>query len=203
MPKKISLLPAEIKKQNQAYQQRMVVLAIASVVLAVVVGVAGVFSLLSINARSELRAIRQQKTMLEQRIAALQSYETMRQEIAAAQAIVREVTKGRPDWTARIQAVSDSLPYGIWLTELTAGNRTGEAKLVATGAFSVTTSAEEFTDIQLKGWALDQKLLTAWLAELKTLPGLSECRLGYTRSGEYQSQAAIQFAIIIVPKADA
>jgi Tfp pilus assembly protein PilN len=155
MYSKISLLPEEFKKRNKFRKQMYNTITILVTVAIALACVVSMVILYKIALRSQLNAIIQEREVFESQITGLKKYEVINSKISSLEKLFATTSSNNPNWKDFIILLSNSIPGGVSISEISAVNKGNEAVL------------------KIKGSSTDNYRLAMWISNLKALPNLN------------------------------
>jgi len=180
---RINLLPPEILEKRKS-ERRLIYVAIAAVMVAVVLaGVYG-FALMRVSAREKELAVRQQELAQEQaRAAELKVFEDKSLELSRRKAIADTALAGRRNWARLFDEVSLVMPTDLWVSSLNAAEEGG----LTIDGFAVD-SASDSPD-------LGHKSIAKLLVRLANLDQLVDVWLTNASKTKLNESQVIQFNV--------
>jgi Tfp pilus assembly protein PilN len=165
MMRRIDLLPeAYLRRQRERRLIGLVLVAGLAVLLLLTVWWVRLGLQIS-DARGELETVQAENDRLRERIAELQQYQDLANEVAAKREALRTVMAGDVDWPVLMTEVAMAVPGEVWLTGLTASAGTTEgAAAVGTETAPIRLSNQTaFGRIQFQGSSLSMPGVAKWL----------------------------------------
>jgi len=187
----ISLLPPEIRTQQEARRRLTLYMLASGVVVLLFLGVYGGLFIAAWQAKSEARSAAAAQSVLEAEMAGLQVYADMQARMTRAEGLVRQAKGARPDWGALLEGVGLRLPEGVWLTEFTAAYKAQDAAPAPPPAPEAPGAGE----LTMRGWALNHLQVAEWLDVIRTVPGLADVRCQFSSLESHEGRPAVQFEI--------
>lgn len=188
MIRRINLLPEELRAVNKS----------SFYLLSVVIAVCYIFFLYSVNRFQAMNIsnLETRKNALSSQASALnttvnkfnaerekiKSIENRERELLAKTAIIRTISENKTPWANMLHLISDFVPSGVWLTDLSsAGTTNGETKL---------------RGFKLTGMATSSTLITDFMTALDSSPFLEGVTLNHAKKTEYQGSEVFSFEIM-------
>lgn len=182
---KINLLPPEIKERQRARRQTTLVLLAGAAVLVLLV----LFYLAQVGrlagARRDLQAQEDRNSQLEQRIAELQRFDQLREELEATRTLEDQLLANAVLWSAVLRDISLVIPGDTWLTAMTAG--LFEEAAGAAGAEGLVG------EISFNGFALSHRAVALWLSRLEDVRGFANPWLSNSQKTLIGTREVVQF----------
>lgn len=161
---KINLLPPEIKERQRVRRQTAAVVVLGVVVVALV---GGFFVLQQIKLNGLKNDIAEQEQInagLEARIAELQQFNDLQQELIATRMLLQQLLADEVRWSAILRDVSLVIPGNVWLTSL---NGSVQAPAAGTTTTAETTGQGLIGQVSVTGFGLDHRSVALWLTRLE------------------------------------
>lgn len=187
----ISLLPPEIKAQQQAHRQMMRYLLTSGLVLLVFLIIYSTLVFATMQGRAEVRALQAQQAELKRETAGLQAYADLHAGVIRTENLLGQAMGTVVDWESVFFETGFHLPAGVWLTGVTAAYQAENAG----GTGGNQPPAPSSGDLTLRGWAHSHSLVAQWLDELRGLPGLTDIRCQFSSQEIFEGRPAVQFEI--------
>ena|ERR1041385_2547237 len=191
----VNLLPREVRTRRRV---RRVTAAAVGAVGAVVVLLLVVFVLQSTRLHQvdgQLGAAQSLNSGLQSKVAQLQKYEDLKNNVAARQAIVDGLLHQQVLWSQVLTDMSTVMPDGVFLTSLTGSLQ------AATG--TVGTAGALVGNISLQGTALDYPDLTSLLRRLQGVDGWVNPWVSQATRSVLDDQRVVQFTATVDLSPDA
>ncbi len=188
----VNLLPREVRTRRRVHR---VTAAAVGAVGAVVVLLLAVFVLQSTRLHqvdTQLGAAQSLNSGLQTKVAQLQKFEDLKNNVAARQAIVDGLLHQQVLWSQVLQDMSAAMPGGVFLTNMT-GSLTGATDATAT----VGATGAVVGNITLQGTALDYPDLTALLRRLERVDGWVNPWVSQATRAILDDQRVVQFTATV------
>jgi Tfp pilus assembly protein PilN len=194
MMRRIELLPATYVERRKQRRTVFSIVVAGVVALALLIGYFLVLTMQVGDAKRELAEVQASNDRLEDRIAELQRFAELDEEVRTKQAALGNVFEGDVDWPSVLTEVAMVIPGEVWLTELTASaGQTEGATQVGTETAAVRINDNEaFGRIQFTGQSLSMPGIAKWLIRVGTVNEFDAVWLNTaTESSEFEGQEVI------------
>lgn len=155
MVSKISLLPEHYKKRNKLKKQLYFIVTITTGVAIFLALIVTFVTGYRMALKKDLDAIIQQQATTQSQIAKLKKYEDLAKQTQSIEGLLNNITSNTVEWNEFFLTVSDTIPSGVYLKEMS------------------TIKKDSNTSIKIKGSAMDNNKVAAWIDSLNSIPGVS------------------------------
>lgn len=168
----INLLPPEIRQKRAAERRRLLMGALAILVLAAVAGVYVFAGMLAGMEANKLARLKEENAQALKDITEYEVFQKQKDELAAKQKVVSDAMAGSIPWYKLMNEISLIIPAEVWLTSFDGDGEKG-----------VTMSGEA---IDRAGDAPDtgHKPVAKWMVRMSVIPMLSDIWLSSSSKGE-------------------
>lgn len=170
----VNLLPRDVLQRQRT---RRVTAAVVAACLAVVGILLLVFVLQAARLRqaeSRLEAQRATNQNLSAKIASLQPFQALKQQVASRQALNRRLLQGEVLWSGVLHDLSAIIPGRVWLTSVSgtaAAGAPGAVGTASTPGLPATGTGGGAGTLQFQGGAFEHTDLSLWLTRLAEVNG--------------------------------
>lgn len=195
MMRRLDLLPA-LYAQRRKEARRLATVVVAGVAVVAILG--GWFFMLGAQigaAESELADVRAGNNRLEARIAELQRFALLEQELLAKQDALRTVMTGDVAWPSLLTEIAMVVPSEVWLTKVTgsAAGVEGEVPVETETAPVRISSRVPYGRVQVEGSSLNMPGVAKWLLRLASVREFYAVFLNNAVEEEVDGADAINF----------
>lgn len=173
----VSLLPPEIKKRRLEESKQAVLIRVVMVVFLIIMIVYAYLLVSTFIARNDLKILRQERETVEMQVASLAEYETLYNNLTAAETRLNTAMGSVPIWDQFLQDIGLTLPPGVTLIDMT------------------LTYATENGTLNMRGWTYSHRDVGDMLDLLQTIEQLDEVRCRVSTETTVGSQHAVQFTV--------
>lgn len=167
----INLLPPEIRQKRAVERRRILVAALAVIVLAALGGIWAFLTVLVSNEQGRLGRLEAQNAATRQAITEYEVFEKQRAEVQQKKQVVDQAIAGEIPWFKLLNEVSLVIPSEVWL------NAFNGAEDQITFSANALDSASDTPDS-------GHKPVAKWMVRLSEIPMLSEIWLTASTKGD-------------------
>lgn len=173
----VSLLPPELKKKRLEDKKRDLLIRVVIAIFLVVICVYAFLLVSTFLTRSHLESLRFERSAVENQIALLSEYQTLYNNVNAAEARLNSAMGTIPQWADFLQGLGFALPPGVTLTNL-----------------ALTYELENGT-LNMQGWTYSHSDVADMLDKLDTLDQLADIRCRVSTETVTDGQDTVQFTV--------
>lgn len=199
----VNLLPPELRGRERTRRLAAAVVA-GSMMVVALLGVVYVLQMTKLSeAEKQLQAQQGENAGLQTKIAGLQRFAELKQQLAERQALSDSVLQKQVLWSGVLRDVSMVIPGQMYLTSMTAsaagsgGETESSSTSTATSSTAVTPGADLVGTIQFQGVAADQRTVALWLTRLEEVKGWANAWVSSTSKSSLSGADVIQFSATV------
>lgn len=189
---KINLLPPEIQAQLQNKRRQRIIGFVGATILFFLLGTYLALVVATHNLDQQMAKLQKDRQALQQEIASYKTYQDLQAKTVKTNKLVQTITDSSPNFIELLEGISQTIPYNVWLTELTTSSKTTSSNGDADTKKQSTAVQGE---VVLRGNALDHAAVANWLHEMPNISILSNIHLQTTNEEDSNGQPVTRFEI--------
>jgi len=175
MTNMISLLPDSVKQKQREKQKKAFYITCYSAVLVFMLMVFFVMSLAVANIHGDYNEAMSDRQVFKMQLSKLKVYEEKNKEVEKLEKSAAEIYGKAIDWEGLLVGISNSIPGGVWIDELTVSDE------------------EDGKTVRIAGGAESYSLVSEWIDLLRQVQGITDLRLTQANQGGSDVKNAFLF----------